>query len=57
MKLSHVDIHNAGWRLEPVPPEDGHVAEEIRIRGFSICKLDERRVDVTQPGSTVCITS
>ena len=56
MKLSHVDIHNAGWRLEPILQENRDVPEEIRIRGFSVHKLDERRVDVSQPG-IVRITS
>ena len=56
VKLSHVDIHNAGWRLEPILQENRDVPEEIRIRGFSVHKLDERRVDVSQPG-IVRITS
>ena len=56
VKISHTDIHNSGWRFEPVLCENGDLPEEIRIRGFAIHKVNERLVDITQPG-VVCITS
>lgn len=43
-------MKNKGWSLENVDYKDASVPEEIRIRGFSINKLEQLEKSFDQPG-------
>lgn len=50
VKLSSWQVKNAGWTFEPVDHRDISSPEEIRIRGFSIKKMDQKDIILDQPG-------
>ncbi|KAH7352206.1 hypothetical protein KP509_19G034100 [Ceratopteris richardii] len=50
VRLGSWRIRNSGWIIDPVDHENKRYPEEVRIRGFSIKKLDQKVVNIEEPG-------
>eukprot|EP00249_Psilotum_nudum_P023023 c28728_g1_i2 orf=408-2345(+) len=53
IKLSSLHVENAGWDFVPINYKDPSIPEEIRLRGFSLRKNDQKVITIDQPGECI----
>ncbi|MCO5578435.1 hypothetical protein L7F22_032277 [Adiantum nelumboides] len=51
VKLCTWRVKNSGWAIEPVDHKDTVFPEEVRLRGFTIKRLDQEVVNVEEVGN------